>query len=89
MANVDVAELLSPRDHPFGTKRPPLETRYYETFNQPHVALVDVKNAPIERVTSRGLVTGGKEYEVDTLVLALGFDAWTGPLLAMNIVGRD
>jgi cation diffusion facilitator CzcD-associated flavoprotein CzcO len=47
-------------------------------FNRPNVRLVDVSQDPIEAVTPRGLVTGGREYEFDTLVLATGFDAVTG-----------
>jgi cyclohexanone monooxygenase len=84
-----VAELLSPRDHFYCTKRPPMETNYYETFNRPNVTLVDVKTNPIEAVTATGLRTGGVEYEFDVLILAMGFDAFTGALLSMNPVGRD
>jgi len=89
VTNPAVAELLSPRDHPYCTKRPPMETGYYETFNRPNVTLVDVKTNPIEAVTPRGLRTGGEEYEFDVLILAMGFDAFTGALLAMNPTGRD
>lgn len=84
-----VADLLSPTDYPCGTKRPPLETDYYEAFNRDTVELVDIKSNPIERITPKGVVTGGTEYEFDVLVLATGFDACTGPMLAMNVVGRD
>ena len=38
-----VAEKLIPKDHGFGTRRVPLETRYYEVYNQPNVRLVDIK----------------------------------------------
>lgn len=83
-----VAELLAPRGYAYGTKRPPLETDYYEAYNQPNVHLVDVKADPIERVTTTGLRTkSGREFQFDVLVLATGFDAMTGPLLAMNITG--
>jgi cation diffusion facilitator CzcD-associated flavoprotein CzcO len=85
-----VAELLTPRDYPYGTKRPPLETDYYEAYNRPNVELVDVRRDPIGAVTPRGVeLADGTEYELDVLVLATGFDASTGPLLAMNITGRD
>jgi len=84
------AELLSPRDYPYGTKRPPLETDYYEAYNRPTVDLVDVKANPILAVTATGLLlTDGSALDFDVLVLATGFDACTGPLLAMNITGRD
>ncbi|MFC4002732.1 flavin-containing monooxygenase [Prauserella oleivorans] len=83
------AELLCPKDYPYGTKRPPLETDYYEAYNRDNVELVDVKSNPIAEVTPRGVrLADGTEYELDCLVLATGFDACTGPLLAMNITGR-
>lgn len=82
------AEALSPRAHPFGTKRTCLDTNYFMTFNQPHVDLVDVKAAPILRVTPRGILTAAREYELDSLVFATGFDAMTGAVLAIDIRGR-
>ncbi|MFD6859216.1 flavin-containing monooxygenase [Rhodococcus sp. NPDC060090] len=85
----EVAKLLAPVTYPYATKRPPLETNYYETYNRDNVTLVDVKNAPIEEITTSGVRTGGIEHELDVIVLATGFDAMTGPLLAMGIVGRD
>lgn len=84
-----IAEMLAPKDYPYATKRPPLETNYYEVYNQANVELVDVKAAPIERITPTGAKTTNAEYEFDVLVLATGFDAMTGPLLAMGIVGRN
>ena len=83
-----VAELLTPRDHPYCTKRPPMEIDYYEAYNRDNVTLVDVKANPIEAVTPTGVLTGGVEHELDVLVLAMGFDAFTGALLNMNITGR-
>ena len=83
------AEALAPSDHPFGTKRPCLDTGYYETFNSPHVHLVDLKKTPIERITERGVRTTAGEVEVDDVVLATGFDAMTGALLSIDIRGRD
>ncbi|QGU06612.1 Phenylacetone monooxygenase [Corynebacterium occultum] len=82
------AEKLAPKDHPYATKRPPLETNYYEVYNQDNVELVDVKAHPIERITPTGARTSEGEYEFDVLVLATGFDAMTGPLLSMNIRGK-
>lgn len=83
-----VADLLTPK-YPFGTKRPPLEHGYYETFNRPNVTLVDVRSAPIERITPAGIRTTEREYEVDDIIFATGFDAMTGALFAMDIRGRN
>jgi cation diffusion facilitator CzcD-associated flavoprotein CzcO len=83
------AELLADIDHPYAAKRPPIDSHYFETFNRDNVTLVDVRSAPIERITPRGVVTGGREYELDIIVFATGFDAMTGPLLRLNIEGRD
>ncbi|HEY5857341.1 MAG TPA: NAD(P)/FAD-dependent oxidoreductase [Aldersonia sp.] len=83
-----VADLLAPKNYPYGTKRPPLETNYYEAFNQDNVRLVDIKNAPIEAITKTGIRTTAGEYELDVIVLATGFDAMTGPLMKLGIVGR-
>ena len=84
-----VADLLAPKGYPYGTKRPPLETNYYEVFNQDNVTLVDIKSAPIESITETGVRTANAEYEFDVIVLATGFDAMTGPLMKLGIVGRD
>jgi cyclohexanone monooxygenase len=83
----DVAERLSPRDHPFATKRVCLDTDYFATFNRPNVELVDIRKTPIQRITRHGIRTGDKEYPVDLIVFATGFDAMTGSLTAMNIQG--
>ncbi len=84
-----VADMLTPKDYPYGTKRPPLETKYYETYNRNNVTLVDVKSSPIDAITEKGVRTKSGEYEFDVIVLATGFDAVTGPLLQMGIVGRN
>jgi cyclohexanone monooxygenase len=82
------AETLIPRDHPIATKRICLDTDYYATFNRPNVALVDLKRTPIDRVSADGIVTSdGGEHHLDVIVFATGFDAMTGPLLAMNVRG--
>ncbi|GAA2386739.1 NAD(P)/FAD-dependent oxidoreductase [Nonomuraea africana] len=84
------ADLLSPRDHPFGTKRPCLDSGYFETFNRDDVTLVDVRADPIAQITPKGLRTAaGAEYELDTLVFATGFDAMTGALTAVDLRGAD
>lgn len=84
-----VAEKLIPRDHPFGSKRIPLETGYYDAYNRDNVLLVDVREAPIERITSKGVKTTEKEYEFDVIIYATGFDAVTGSLTRMDIRGLD
>jgi hypothetical protein len=78
-----------PLDHPFATKRPPIDTHYFETYNRDNVRLVDVRRTPIEEVTPRGVRTSEAEFELDTLVFATGFDALTGPLLNIDIMGTD
>lgn len=83
------AELLCPTNHPIGTKRICVDTDYYATFNRPNVRLVDLRATPIERITDHGVRTSGEDFTVDTLVLATGFDAMTGALLAVDIAGRD
>ncbi|WP_181783453.1 flavin-containing monooxygenase [Pseudonocardia pini] len=85
----ETAEALGPRDHPFGTKRPCLDTGYFETYNRPHVRLVDLHKTPIEEITPTGVRTTDELVEVDDLVLATGFDAMTGALLAVDVTGRD
>ncbi len=87
VADPEVVALLSPRQV-IGCKRLCLDTEYFETFNQPHVDLVDVSEHPA-KMTARGVATNGHEYEVDCIVLATGFDAMTGTLLRMDITGRD
>ncbi|KOS57371.1 flavin-containing monooxygenase [Rhodococcus rhodochrous] len=82
------ADKLAPTGYAYGTKRPPLETNYYEAYNHEHVHIVDVKDTPIDEITASGVRVGDHTYEVDTIVLATGFDAMTGPLLAMDIRGR-
>jgi cyclohexanone monooxygenase len=82
------AELLAPTSHPIGTKRICVDTDYYLTYNRPNVDLVDVRTAPIEAVTPDGLRVGGQDYEFDAIVFATGFDAMTGALTRMGVVGR-
>ena len=73
-----VAEKLIPKNHGFGTRRVPLETGYYEVYNQPNVELVDINETPIERITPTGIKTSDAEYEFDIIIYATGFDAITG-----------
>ncbi|MCP5144203.1 MAG: alpha/beta hydrolase fold domain-containing protein [Gammaproteobacteria bacterium] len=83
------AEALCPYSFPFGTKRPCLDTNYYETFNLPHVHLVDLRRDPIVTVTETGIQTANGHLEFDAIVFATGFDAMTGALVAVDIRGRD
>jgi cyclohexanone monooxygenase len=84
-----VADRLKPRTFPFGTKRLPLDTNYYQTFNRPNVQLVDLRDTPIERITQNGIRTAGTSFPLDVIVFATGFDALTGPLEALGIQGRQ
>ncbi len=83
------AEVLCPRGYAFGTKRPCLDTGYYDTFNRDHVSVVDLQASPLAEITKKGVRTSERAYECDALVLATGFDAMTGALLAIDIAGRD
>ncbi|MEK7687275.1 MAG: NAD(P)/FAD-dependent oxidoreductase, partial [Pseudomonadota bacterium] len=92
-----VAEKLIPKNHGFGTRRVPLETKYYEVYNQPNVTLIDINETPIERITptgiktggikTGGIKTGGAEYEFDIIIYATGFDAITGSFDRIDIRG--
>lgn len=86
----ETAEKLIPKDHPFGVKRNPLDSGYYESFNRDNVHLVDVKENPVAEITPDGVqLTDGTQYEMDALVYATGFDAMTGPINRIDIRGRD
>jgi len=83
-----VAAALTPRDYPLGTKRLCVDTDYYATFNRANVTLVDLRKTPIAAITPGGVRTSEREYAVDSLVFATGFDAMTGALLKIDIRGR-
>lgn len=90
----EVAELLIPKDHGFGTKRVAGESGFYEVFNQPNVELIDLMAQPIQEVTETGirLDTGAgtvRDLELDVIVYATGFDAVTGPFDRIDIIGTD
>jgi cyclohexanone monooxygenase len=82
-----VAELLAPKNHPIGTKRICVDTEYYDTYNRPNVTLVDARSTPITEITPHGLRTTDREYQLDSIVFATGFDAMTGAVLKVEIDG--
>jgi cation diffusion facilitator CzcD-associated flavoprotein CzcO len=83
------AEKLIPKNHGFGTRRVPLETRYYEVYNQPNVELVDIRETPIEAITPDGIRTADKERAFDIIIYATGFDAITGAFDRIDIRGEN
>ncbi len=85
----ETAEALCPTNHPFGTKRPCLDTNYYETYNLPHVSLVSLLSEPISSITETGIDTTRRSFEFDAIVFATGFDAMTGAIVSVDITGRN
>ncbi|KAL2829363.1 hypothetical protein BJY01DRAFT_261285 [Aspergillus pseudoustus] len=85
-----IAEQLIPKDHGFGLRRVPLESGYFEVYNDPKVHLVSLRETPFERATERGLVTSdGTEHQLDVLICATGFNAITGAFSDIEWHGRD
>ncbi len=85
----DTAAILADIDHPYAAKRPPIDTGYFEAFNRDNVSLVNLRATPIVSIVPAGVQTSAAEYKLDTIVFATGFDAMTGPLLRLDIHGRD
>ena len=85
----EIAEKLIPKDHGFGTRRVPLETKYYESYNRPNVELVDISESPIEKITEKGLRVAGEDYEFDLIIYATGFDAIVGSYNRIDVKGAD
>ena len=85
----ETAKRLQPNNHPIGSKRICVDTEYFAAFNRPNVTLVDIKSNPIEEITANAVRTGGRDYEVDALVLATGFDAMTGSVAKIELRGRN
>ena len=83
------AKLLQPDSHPIGTKRICVDTDYFATFNRPNVTLVDIKSNPIEEIAENAVRVAGRDHQADALVLATGFDAMTGSVAKIDIVGRE
>ena len=82
-----VADMLIPKDHPFGSRRVPLETGYFEVYNQHNVRLIDVNATPIERFTESGLAVAGDEHPFDVVIFATGFNAIRGAFDAIDFRG--
>jgi cyclohexanone monooxygenase len=85
----DVARKLMPSDYGIGGKRICVDTAYFKTFNRDNVTLTDVRSDPIETLTPTGVRTTSQSFDLDVIVLAIGFDAMTGALLRIDITGRN
>lgn len=88
VADPAIAEKLLP-DSVVGCKRLCADSGYFETFNRSHVQLVDLRESPIECIGPEGIRQGGRDYPLDALVFATGFDAMTGALARIDIRGRQ
>ena len=84
-----VAEKLIPFDHGFGTRRLPLESGYYEVYNQNNVKLVDLRETPIDRIIAKGIKTSNQDYEFDYIIYATGFDAVLGAFNRIDFRGAN
>jgi cation diffusion facilitator CzcD-associated flavoprotein CzcO len=85
-----VADRLIPKSHGFGTRRVPLESGYFEVYNQPNVHLIDLQQTPIDQITETGIQTpDGEVHELDVLIYATGFDAITGAFSAIEWHAKD
>ncbi|MEN8181437.1 MAG: NAD(P)/FAD-dependent oxidoreductase [Myxococcota bacterium] len=84
------AEALKPYYRQF-CKRPCFHDEYLQTFNRENVTLVDTRGAGAERVTEKGVVAGGEEYELDCLIYATGFEVGTdyARRAGYELVGRN
>ncbi|MFZ1965700.1 MAG: NAD(P)/FAD-dependent oxidoreductase [Bradyrhizobium sp.] len=84
-----IARCLQPDNHPIGSKRICVDTDYYAAFNRPNVTLVDIRATGVEEILPNAVRAGGQMHEIDTLVLATGFDAMTGSVAKIDIRSRD
>ncbi len=83
----EIAEKMMPTNHGFGTRRVPMETNYYEVYNQDNVLLIDIRETPIERITAAGIETSAAAHDFDMIIYATGFDAVTGGFERIDIRG--
>jgi cyclohexanone monooxygenase len=90
VSDPNVSEDLKPYYQMF-CKRPCFHDDYLPTFNRPNVELVDTDGKGVERITERGVVVAGKEYEVDCIIFATGFEVGTGYArrAGYEITGRE
>ena len=89
VTNKKFANILSDIDHPYAGKRPPIDSHYFETFNRDNINLIDLRSNPIMRIDNEGIQTKENHFDLDIIVFATGYDAMTGPLLNMNITGKQ
>ena len=82
-----VADKLVPKNHGFGMRRVPLESGYFEVYNQPNVKLVDLNETPITAITPDGIRTSDGDLPFDMIIYATGFDAITGAFDRIDIRG--
>jgi len=83
------AEKLIPKNHGFGTRRVPMETKYYEVYNLDNVKLVDIRETPIASINETGIKTSDAQYDFDIIIFATGFDAITGSFDRIDFRGVD
>ena len=74
--------------YPYGCKRPTFHDEYLPTFNLPHVHLVDTAPRGVSKINAQGVVHGDKEYPLDVLIYATGFQ-WMATSTFNMIVGRE
>jgi cyclohexanone monooxygenase len=84
-----IRDKLTPKGHPFAARRPSVDSGYFAAFNRANVELADIKDAPIVEFVPTGIRTTAKQHDLDIVIFATGFDAFTGSLLKPEIVGRD
>ena len=83
------AAALTPRGYPIFARRPCLDTGYYEAFNRDNVSLVDCIAEPIEEIIETGIRTSKREFALDVIIAATGYDGLTGAMLAVDVRGRQ
>lgn len=82
------AKALQPK-HIYACKRPCLDTNYFETYNRSNVTLVDVGQDGIDAISEEGIIANGYNHELDYIIFATGFDAFTGSLNKIDIRGKN
>jgi len=85
----ETAEKLVPTAYPIGTRRIGVGDGFYEAFNRDNVTLVDVNDERIERITATGVQTSKGHHDLDVIIFALGFDAFSGALDSADITNES